>query len=268
MIRYRRMQQWLRSNDLKYSLLFLSLTLLLSVSGGCNSKSNNIASPLIKEVTASGHHFGVADVFLSKSTLRLFWKTPDGTRIGTLDNLNSFVSDSGDHLLFATNAGIFDSTFTPCGLHVQDGQELVPLNLSTGAGNFYMKPNGIFLIDSSGAAIIESSAYRSVLSKPRLATQSGPLLLSNGQISAEFSTDSSNRHIRSGIGVISADHIVFAISRDPITFYEFALFFKTELNCRDALYLDGVISRFYPDPTNTSGRQDDFAGMFAITEHN
>ena len=45
----------------------------------------------------------------------------DWTRIGTFDSLNSLVSGSGRHLLFATNAGIFDPTFTPCGLLVQDG---------------------------------------------------------------------------------------------------------------------------------------------------
>jgi uncharacterized protein YigE (DUF2233 family) len=263
------MQTSLRSNKPRYSLLVLSLTLWLSTTCGCTPKSSNTASaPLIREVTASSHHFGVADVFLSKSTLRLFWKKPDGTRIGTFEKLNAFVSDSGDRLLFAANAGIFDTTFSPCGLYVQDGQELAPLNLNTGKGNFYMKPNGVFLIDSSGAAIIESSAYPSLVSKPRLATQSGPLLLSNGQVSPEFSPDSNNRRLRSGIGVISADHIAFAISRDPVTFYEFAQFFKTALNCRDALYLDGEISKFYPDPINTSQRQDDFAGIFAVTEPN
>jgi uncharacterized protein YigE (DUF2233 family) len=268
MIRRQHMQPRLRSNQIRYSFLFLSITLLVSASGGCHPRSNNTMSPFIKEVTASGHHFSVAAIFLSKSTLRLFWKKPDGARIGTFDNLNSLVSNSGDRLLFAANAGIFDTTFSPCGLYVQDGQEFVPLNLSSGTGNFYMKPNGIFLIDSSGAAIIESGAYPSVLSKPRLATQSGPLLLSNGQISPEFSPDSDNRHIRSGIGVISTDHVVFAISRDPVTFYEFAMFFKTALNCRDALYLDGAISKFYPDPTHTSDSQEAFAGMFAVTEHN
>lgn len=216
----------------------------------------------------SGQHFGVAEVFLGKSTLRLFWNGPNGTRIGTFDRLNALVSRSGERLVFATNAGIFDSTFSPCGLHVQDGQELTPLNLNSGLGNFYMKPNGVFLIDSHGAAIIESSAFQSVASKPRLATQSGPLLLSNGRVSPEFSTESNNRRIRSGVGVISADHVAFAISRDPVTFYEFAMFFKIALNCRDALYLDGEISRFYPDPINTSERQDDFVGMFAVTEGN
>ncbi len=92
---------------------------------------------------------------------------------------------------------------------VQDSQELVPLNLNSGTGNFYLKPNGVFLIDSRGAAIIESSTYRTLPATPRLATQSGPLLLNNGQVNPQFSTNSNSRRIRSGIGVISPDHVVF-----------------------------------------------------------
>jgi uncharacterized protein YigE (DUF2233 family) len=224
--------------------------------GGCDSKRVNktlpatesTAAPTIREITHAGHHFGVVDVSLGKSTLRLFWKKSDGTRIGTFAGLNDLVATSGDRVVFATNAGIFDPAFSPCGLYVEDGRELVPLNLKTGDGNFYLKPNGVFLIDSRGAAVVESSEY-----------------LSHGQINSHFSSDSVNRRIRSGIGVISADHIAFAISRDRVTFYEFAQFFQSALRCDDALYLDGEISKFYPDPAHPSDRPDNFAGMFAVT---
>jgi uncharacterized protein YigE (DUF2233 family) len=256
------------TRSLRRFLFLASLALLSFVDSGCTPKSSSTAaSSVIREVTASGHRFGVADVFLGKSTLRLLWKKADGTRIGTFEKLKQTVSTSGERLIFATNAGIFDGTFTPCGLYVQDGGELVPLNLNTGTGNFYMKPNGVFLLGSRGAEIIESSAYQSLPAKPMLATQSGPLLVSHGQINPRFAADSSSRRIRSGIGVISPSHIVFVISRDRVTFYEFALFFETNLQCGDALYLDGEISRFYPDPAGTSDRPEDFAGMFAVTEH-
>jgi uncharacterized protein YigE (DUF2233 family) len=65
--------------------------------------------------------------------------------------------------------------------------------------------------------------------------------------------------------VISPNHIVFVISREPVTFYELASFFQTTLGCTDALYLDGEISKFYPDPNGTSDAREDFAGMFAVT---
>jgi uncharacterized protein YigE (DUF2233 family) len=35
------------------------------------------------------------------------------------------------------------------------------------------------------------------------------------------------------------------ISEQPVNFYEFAVFFRDELQCQDALYLDGVVSSLY-----------------------
>jgi uncharacterized protein YigE (DUF2233 family) len=35
-------------------------------------------------------------------------------------------------------------------------------NLASGFGNFYLKPNGVFVLSASGARIIESSEYRSL----------------------------------------------------------------------------------------------------------
>jgi uncharacterized protein YigE (DUF2233 family) len=244
-----------------------SLALFLLVGNGCKRKSSVApTAAVIREVSAAGHRYGVAEFLLNQSTLKLFWKAPDGARIGNFQKLNAVISASGERLIFATNAGIFDSSFSPCGLHVENGDEIVPLNLRTGEGNFYLKPNGVFLIDSRGAAIIESSQYPLLQDHPILATQSGPLLLIDGRVNPRFTTDSKNRRIRSRVGVISQDHIVFVLSREPVTFYEFASFFQKALNCVDALYLDGEISRFYPDTVGISDRRADFAGMFAVME--
>ena len=244
----------------------IAFATLLTICNGCRrSSTGSGAPPRIREVTAAGHRYTVADVLLKESNLQLYWKKPDGSRIGTLHNLDAVVSASGNRLLFATNAGIFDPSFLPLGLFVEDRKTLAPLNLNSGTGNFYLQPNGIFLIDADGAAIIESSAYSNRTTLPRLATQSGPLLVINGQINSQFASDSSNRKIRSGVGVVSADQIVFVLSRDPVTFLEFASLFRDELHCPNALYLDGEISRFYPDPAGTPDQQQNFAGMFAVT---
>jgi uncharacterized protein YigE (DUF2233 family) len=142
---------------------------------------------------------------------------------------------------------------------------LTPLNLKSGDGNFYLKPNGVFLIDDSGASIVESSVYPTIGARPRLAVQSGPLLLADGKMNPQFSKHSENRRLRSGIGVISPERVVFVISRDRVTFYEFAVFFQEKFNCRDALYLDGEISKFHPALRNTAEGREDFAGIFAVT---
>jgi uncharacterized protein YigE (DUF2233 family) len=141
---------------------------------------------------------------------------------------------------------MFEPTFKPCGLLVQDGKEISPLNLNDAPGNFYMKPNGIFLINAKHEArVIESSEYPMLLTPTLWATQSGPLLVHGGEIHPDFIEDSKNLLIRSGVGVRENGDMVFAISRTPVNFYAFADIFRSKLNCPNALYLDGTISAFY-----------------------
>ena len=40
-------------------------------------------------------------------------------------------------------------------------------------------------------------------------------------------------------------HIVFAISNNKVNLYDFSMLFKEKLNCKNALYLDGYVSRAY-----------------------
>lgn len=54
------------------------------------------------------------------------------------------------------NGGIFEPGFVPSGLLVQDGVELTPINRNNGEGNFFLKPNGVFLPGPKGAAVITS----------------------------------------------------------------------------------------------------------------
>lgn len=156
-----------------------------------------------------------------------------------------------------TNAGIFEPDLHPTGLLIADGVETHALNLGTGAGNFFLQPNGVFFIGEAGAAIVESSEF-----KPqgvRQATQSGPLLVRRGELHPKFKPGSSNRLVRSGVGVKDAHTVVLAISRDEVSFFDFATFFRDELGCADALYLDGIISGL----SVTRGAADDDTGPFA-----
>ena len=220
-----------------------------------------------RDVAVSAHTFTVVSIDLSHADLQLYWKQPGGSRFGTFDALANNLRADGKQLLFAANAGIFNPDFTPCGLHVEKGLEHVQLNLGNGDGNFYMKPNGIFLIDAAGAHIIDSTTYRGTTPDVRLATQSGPLLVINGMINSAFKAHSTNRYIRSGVGVSSTHRVRFAISLEPVTFFEFASLFRDKLGCPNALYLDGVISRFYLPPSETGTGGGEFAGILGATAH-
>jgi uncharacterized protein YigE (DUF2233 family) len=176
--------------------------------------------------------------------LELFLRDETGRTFNRFDRLAAWLAGRNQQLRFAMNAGMYNPDFTPVGLLVEDGREISPLNVAGGTGNFFLKPNGVFFVSSSGPRIVETAEYPALAHGVRLATQSGPLLLRNGVVNPAFDAASTSRLIRNGVG-ISKDAILFVISEQPINFYELALYFRDELQCRDALYLDGVVSSLY-----------------------
>jgi uncharacterized protein YigE (DUF2233 family) len=215
-------------------------------------------------VTAGGVAYQTADIDLQRVDLKLYWKKADGTLYSTLAALQSAL---GATFLFATNSGIYSTDFKPLGLHVERGKTLVPLNKShASTGNFYMQPNGVFFITGKGAQVMETGEYAATRPAGVLeAAQSGPLLLRKAVINGKFASDSRSVKIRSGVGVNIAGHVVFALSEDRVDFYDFAVFFRDQLHCPNALYLDGTISTFLDadgfDPIQLVG----FAGIWAVS---
>ena len=180
------------------------------------------------------HHISFVEV----EKVEIVWRGEDGQQLRTFEEVACHCE--GDFVLM--NGGIFEPGEVPSGLLVQDAKELRPLNLGGGQGNFYLKPNGVFLIGQNGAKVVESSDY-SQETGVSYAVQSGPLLLDRGKVHPSFNPVSKWRKLRNGVGVKEDGTIVLAISHPdyPVTFYEFAEFFLNE-GCQSALYLDGVIS--------------------------
>lgn len=215
---------------------------MLGVSG---LASQAMALPGLQTVKFRGMEYAVCVVDPACADLRLYLNDGQGQPLHDFTALDKYVRDQGDRLIFAANAGMFEPNFRPVGLLVQNGIETAPLNLREGTGNFYMKPNGIFLINARHRAlVVEASLYPALLTPALWATQSGPLLAQRGDIHPDFVEDSKNLQVRSGVGVRKDGKIVFAISRGLVNFYSFATLFVERLRCRDALYLDGHISAF------------------------
>ncbi len=206
------------------------------------------------QIEFQGTRASVCDVRLSTDHLQLYLKDEAGTPLTSFRRLAQALGARAEQLAFATNAGMFREDYSPVGLMVVDGRQIHRLNLASGFGNFYMKPNGVFLVSSAGARIVETSAYRSLEPPAILATQSGPLLVQAGTINPNLNPQGTSRLIRNGVGVIGADRVVFAISEDPVSFYEFARLFRDALQCPDALYLDGNVSSLY---VRSLGRDDE-----------
>jgi uncharacterized protein YigE (DUF2233 family) len=212
--------------------------------------------------------FRIARIDLHKENLKLYWKNREQVAYGTLKDLRTDLRKRGETFLMATNAGMYDPSFKPLGLHIEGGKELHALNKSEApGGNFSMVPNGVFLVTKTGARIVESKAY--ARQQPRgdvqYATQSGPLLLENGKTHPAFTAGSTNRKLRSGVGVNSRGEVVFAISDGFVSFYNFAMLFKTVLDCKNALYLDGSISSMLVGDEPVTAQLEPFTGILAVT---
>jgi uncharacterized protein YigE (DUF2233 family) len=188
--------------------------------------------------------FTVITVDPGKQDLRLFLQDDTGQPFKGLGRLAQWLEQRGQRLAFGMNAGMYHADFSPVGLLVQNGKEVAPLNLASGKGNFFLKPNGVFLLTRRGAQVVESSAYPAAAKDVLLATQSGPMLVVDGAIHPAFNPESQSRYIRNGVGVADGK-IHFVISNYSVTFHELASFFRDELKCRDALYLDGSVSSLY-----------------------
>lgn len=153
----------------------------------------------------------------------------------------------GPSVLFSMNAGMYLRDLHPQGLFVEDGRTISRLNTATGEGNFHLMPNGVLAITQSGATrVVPSQTYRPT-SDLAFATQSGPMLVINGALHPAFSENGTSRYVRNGVGVREDGVVVFAISRDKVSFGRFARLFRDALHCPNALYLDGFVSALAND---------------------
>jgi uncharacterized protein YigE (DUF2233 family) len=186
--------------------------------------------------------------------LRLASRGSDGRRLGSLQALEKSLGVDSGRVLFAMNAGMFDSDGTPVGLYVENGIVKHPLNTESGSGNFYLKPNGVFWVDSArGVRVDASDAYMVRNQGTVWATQSGPMLVIAGKLNPQFDPDGASRYVRNGVGIRDLHHAVFAISDAPVSFGKLARFFRDDFKCEDALYFDGAISSIW---VSASHRQD------------
>lgn len=230
------------------------------------------ADPASRHIRADQVDYRVVDIDLGNDALELRWKDASGHALAGIDGLRIWGQTQGRDLLFAANAGIYDREFRPLGLHVEDGAELRPLNTAHSAGsrgNFSMQPNGVFYVDRAGnAGVVQTGQWRDKAIDARIASQSGPLLLVDGEINPNFDSQSESAKLRSGVCASAPHRVVFAISEAPVTFHAFARLFRDELGCRDALYLDGTISRLWTKADGYAGAPavmvKPYVGMFAV----
>jgi len=215
----------------------------------------------------SDPNFTAFEVNIGRDRLRLFLHDPQtGEIFQSFDKVNQWL---GGGLQLAMNAGMFHKSYLPVGKFKNEHYE-TPLNTKTKPdpggwaigpnhtlvkrqpepdGNFYqIQPSGVFVVTPDGAAVVPTGRYNAHVAgrEVKLATQSGPMVLIDGQIDDQFSSERRNVKIRNGVCVTQDGRKAeFVISNTGVTFRELATFMRDTLKCDDGLYFDGNVSSLY-----------------------
>ena len=248
---------------MKKRILFISLiigTILIIVS-----------SLLYKEFFPGSAKIVSIKVNPDSVNISFYWKA-NGKNITNIGKLKAVLESQNKNLIFATNGGMFDKKLSPIGLFVANGQLITPLNTkvfnpaeNAVIPNFYLQPNGVFYItNEESAGICKTSEYPNVLNV-KFATQSGPMLVVDGEINKLFARNSHNFYIRNGVGIMPNNDLIFAISINKVSFYDFARYFK-EQGCSNALFLDGYISKAYMPKQGIEQIDGEMGVLIGITE--
>lgn len=202
-----------------------------------------------------GSRFIVCTYDARRQDMRLYSHAPNGGYLRSFEALQSALGNDARHVSFAMNAGMFNDAGAPIGLYIEDGDEQKAISLTNGPGNFHLKPNGVFWQGQDGELHVEvSETYARELRTPRWATQSGPMLLIDGELHPRIADDGASRLVRNGVGLRDGHTAYFVLSSGFVSFGRFARFFRDELHCRDALFLDGTVSSLWAP---SIGRYDD-----------
>jgi uncharacterized protein YigE (DUF2233 family) len=195
----------------------------------------------------------------------MFWKNDSGGIINSIQNLKSYVESKDLTLLFAMNGGMYKKDYSPQGLFIQKNTTLTKIDTSEGKGNFFLKPNGIFYVTNNYIPMVCKTNDFVDNGNINFATQSGPMLVIDGQIHTAFTSTSKNLNIRNGVGILPNNKIVFAMSKTEINFYNFAKYFQ-KIGCKNALYLDGYVSRMYLPEKKWTQTDGNFGVIIGVTE--
>lgn len=210
------------------------------------------------------------DLFVSyivdtkKQDIKFYWKNDKQENFKSILNLKNWLVKNHKQLSFAMNAGMYKQDNSPQGLFIENQMTISPLDTTSGDGNFYLKPNGVFYITVDNLPAICNTKSFVDNGNVKYATQSGPMLVIDGQIHSAFKKGSTNVNIRNGVGILPENKIIFLMSKKDINFYDFADYFK-KLGCKNALYLDGLVSRTYLPKQNWIQTDGNFGVIIGVT---
>lgn len=226
-----------------------------------------VAAVECRDIAHDGNRYTICEVDATREDLRLFLNDADGRPLGQFGAVNRALAAEGKRLAFAMNAGMYHDDRSPVGHYVENGQEQMRVIPGAGPGNFGLLPNGVFCIRKGRAEVIETRAYLARKPGCTHATQSGPMLVIDGELHPRFLPDSTSRYVRNGVGT-SADgaRAVFALSRGTVSFHDFGRLFRDRLKLPQALYFDGNISRLFAPQLGRNDPGFDLGPIVGVAE--
>jgi uncharacterized protein YigE (DUF2233 family) len=240
--------------------------LLVLALAGCSSQAEPVASacePVMFEDTPFTHC--VADPARHRIFMAL--DAPDGDPARSLTVLADMLPDPGA-VAFAMNGGMYDEAGEPIGYYVEDGERRHALNRNEGGGNFHLMPNGVFHGTGSEWHVRSTADFAdNVDERPEFATQSGPMLVIDGNLHPAFDADGDSKKSRNAVGVDRAGRAHFVISEAPVSFGRLARYFRDRLDTPNALFLDGSVSQLW-DPGHERMDQGAELGPLIVVENN
>ncbi|MDW4498382.1 phosphodiester glycosidase family protein [Sulfitobacter sp. D35] len=193
-----------------------------------------------------GVDYTLCEVDVAQADLRLFLYDESGAPFGHFSAVDRALAEENTRLVFGMNAGMFHEDRAPVGLYVEDGREIRGLVEGASPGNFGLVPNGVFCLREGRADVMETSRFAARRPDCRYASQSGPMLVIDGELHPRFLKDGSSVYVRNGVGTTSdGSRAVFVLSEAPVNFHQFGSFFRDHLGLPQALYFDGNVSRLH-----------------------
>lgn len=175
-------------------------------------------------------------------TVSISFASAQNVEIYRTDNHNigfgkSSVCKGNQFMDFVINGPLVGSDMMPVGGYIDNGVVKKPwTDPAVGGGNFAVR-NAILGYDYAGDVFMVPLADSALLRSRSIkwAIQNGPILVHQHR---NVCGTSQSKYVRSGIGYRNDGVIVLIISKEPMTFHDFAELFLKE-GCVNALYLDG-----------------------------
>jgi uncharacterized protein YigE (DUF2233 family) len=245
--------------------LFIAVVLALLATRAAAAPAEPCAS-----ASFEGSRFTVCRYDPAKHQLRLAVTDSRGKALRNFAGLSRALGGDAARVRFAMNAGMFGTDSMPIGLYIENGVRRRGINRVRSAyGNFYMQPNGVFVVGTDGRAqVIETDDFARRSPAPKWATQSGPMLVINGKLNPGFSADGPSRNIRNGVGELDGGTAAFVISEQPVSFGRFARFFRDALKSPNALYLDGAVSSIWVPALRRRDSAYDLGPLIVVLDKN